>query len=89
MSRSWWHRWVGRWRKHFTVPFRLYSRDGNRSIEVRVYSDGDAYFVEQERGEGDTFANRDGAVEHGPYRTAEVAEAAAVVRPWFNQGTDT
>jgi hypothetical protein len=67
----------------YVVPFRLYSADGTRGVEVRVRSNGQAYFVEQERVD-DTFKNRGSGEEIGPFATAEAAEAAAVDRPWFS-----
>jgi hypothetical protein len=67
----------------YEVPFRLYSKDGHKEIEVRVRRDGRAYFVEREWIEGTTFKDRGFGEEIGPFETPEAAEAAAVVRPWF------
>jgi hypothetical protein len=68
----------------YVVPFRLYSEDGSRGVEVRVRRDGQSYFVEQERVEGTTYKNRGRGEEIGPFATPEAAEAAAVARPWFS-----
>lgn len=67
----------------YVVPFRLYS--GKRRVEVRVhFNDRKAYFVDQELVEGETFKVRGLGEEIGPYPTPELAEAAAVSRPWFS-----
>jgi hypothetical protein len=87
---AWWHRLFPQRTKQFTVgseyavPFRLYSKDGKRSVEVRVRRDGLAYFVEQEWVEGTTFKNRGRGQEIGPYETPELAETAAVASSWFS-----
>lgn len=84
---AWWHRLFPQKTRplaaEYTVPFRLYSKDGKRSVEVRLRRNGLAYFVEQEWVEGTTFKNRGLGEEIGPYETPELAEAAAIVRPWF------
>ena len=67
----------------YQVAFCLYSKDGKREVEVRVQRDGRAYFVDREWVEGTTFKDRGRGEEIGPYETAEAAEGAAVVRPWF------
>ena len=86
---AWWHQFFRTKvagpseRPAYQVAFCLYSKDGKREVEVRVRRDGRAYFVDREWVEGTTFKDREGGEESGPYETAEVAEAAAVVRPWF------
>ena len=75
---------TGRPVRDFIVLFELYSADGKRCAEVRLRSDGKAYFVERERVAGDTYKDRGAGEEIGPYDTSELAEAAAVARPWFN-----
>ena len=32
----------------YAVPFTLYSLDGKRGAEIRLFRNGDVYFVEQE-----------------------------------------
>jgi hypothetical protein len=71
------------------VPYRLYSNDGKRAVEVRLRRDGFACFVDQEWVEGTTFKNRGLGEELGPYETPEAAEAAAVARPWFSRGENS
>jgi hypothetical protein len=78
-TRWWWPREVA-----YEVPFRLYTVDGKRGVEVRLRRNGFVYFVEQEWVEGTTFRDRPESQEHGPYETLEAAEAAAVSRSWFN-----
>ena len=73
----------------YFVPFRLYSKDGKRSVEMRVHRDGLAYFVDQEWVEGTTFKNRGRGEEIGPYETPEAAERAAVARSWFSRGEES
>jgi hypothetical protein len=86
---AWWHRLFSRkagvatQNPAYEVPFRLYSKDGAKEVEVRVRRDGRAYFVEREWVEGTTFRDRGFGEEIGPYETPEAAEAAAAVRPWF------
>jgi hypothetical protein len=86
---AWWHRLFSRKADSlhrslgYEVPFRLYSKDGAKEVEVRVRRDGRAYFVEREWVEGTTFQDRGFGEEIGPYETPEAAEAAAAVRPWF------
>ena len=70
------------------VAFNLYSRDGKRGVEVRERRDGSWYFVDQEWVQGTTFKYRGVAEENGPFETSDAAEAAAVVRHWFNHGDD-
>jgi hypothetical protein len=92
---AWWHRLFPLRARRFPgggeyiVPFRLYSKDGKRGIEVRVRRNGLAYFVDQERVEGTIFKNRGQGQETGPYETPEAAEAAAVARPWFSGGENS
>ena len=87
---AWWHRLFSpkagapSESSDYKVPFRLYSADGKRGVEVRERRNGRAYFVEQEWVEGTTFKNRGRGEEIGPYETPEAAEAAAVARPWFS-----
>ncbi len=67
----------------YTIAFCLYTFDAKRGAEVRVRSDGQAYFVELEWVEGTTFKVREPKEEIGPYKTVEEAEIVAVNRPWF------
>ncbi len=89
---AWWRRLFSRRAGPFpggaeyVVPFRLYSKDGKRGVEVRVRRDGMANFVDQEWVEETTFKNRGRGEEIGPYESAEAAEAAAIARPWFSGG---
>ena len=84
---AWWHRlFPGKAERfptgaEYWVPFKLYSKDGKRGVEVRVRRDGLAYFVEQEWVGGTTFKDRGRGEEIGPYETPEAAEAAAIARP--------
>ena len=67
----------------FRVPFRLYSPDAKRSVELRERRDGMFYFVEQTWNGGTVFRDLTPGKEFGPYDTAEAAEEAAVSSPWF------
>jgi hypothetical protein len=72
----------------YRVAFNLYSRDGKRGAEVRERRDGSWYFVDQEWVQGTTFKYRAMAEEIGPFESSSAAEAAVVVRHWFNYGDD-
>jgi hypothetical protein len=92
---GWWRRFllrraIRRWPAEaaYAVPFRLYSKDGKRAVEVRVRRDGLAYFVDQELAEESTYRDR-GDDEIGPFDTPEAAEAAAIARRWFSDGEDS
>jgi hypothetical protein len=65
------------------VAFCLHGKDGKRGVEVPVQRDGRAYFLDREWVDGTTFKDRGRGEEIGLYESAEAAEAAAVVRPWF------
>jgi hypothetical protein len=86
---AWWHRFIRRPDRVlaggvYRIPFRLYSKDGKRGVEVRERDDGTAYFVEQEWVEGTTFKYRRPGKEIGPFESTAAAEAAAIATPWFN-----
>lgn len=67
----------------YRVAFNLYSEDGKRAVEVREFSNGQDYPVEQEWVEGTTFKDRHSGRMVGLFASAEDAERFIVATPWF------
>ena len=67
----------------YRVAFNLYSKDGKRGVEVREFSNGQTYLVEQEWVEGTTFRDRHSGEMVGPFASPEDAEKFIVGTPWF------
>ena len=68
----------------YRVAFNLYSRDGKRGVEVREFSNGETYILEQEWVEGTTFRDRHSGRMVGPFASPEAAESFIIATPWFN-----
>jgi hypothetical protein len=71
----------------FRVSFTLYSKDGNREVEVREFRNGETYIVERERANDGTFEDRHSGNMVGPFASPEKAESFIVATKWF-QGLD-
>lgn len=67
----------------YRVATTLYSRDGKRSVEVRVFDDGQTYLLESEWVDGTGFSERHEGRMVGPFRSPEHAEQFIVTTAWF------
>jgi hypothetical protein len=68
---------------NYRVAFKLYSEDAKREVEVREFSNGEAYMVEREWVEGTTFSDRHSGRMVGPFASPEDAEKFIVSTAWF------
>ncbi len=68
----------------YRVICTLYSEDGERSAEVREFSNGETYLLECERVDGKRFVERHSGRLVGPFATPTDAEHFIVATPWFN-----
>lgn len=86
---AWWTRFLNRKADsprdgdEFRVAFKLYSKDGQREVEVREFRNGQTYLVERERVEGTSFADRHSGRMVGPFASPKVAEKFIVGTAWF------
>jgi len=68
----------------YLVACTLYSKDGKRAAEVREFSNGETYLLENEWVDGTTFAKRHAGRLVGPFASPTHAEHFIVATPWFN-----
>ena len=80
---AWWQKLFAR-ELEYTVQFQLYTKKATRGAEVRLRSDGRAYYIALEHIEGTIW--KPFGDEVGPYDSAGQAETAAVNSPWFQGG---
>lgn len=85
---AWWKRILG-WRAEaslrgleYRIAFTLYSKDASRKVEIRQFSNGKTYMLEQEA-EGETFKDRHSGSMVGPFASPEAAERFIIATPWF------
>ncbi len=69
--------------QEYRVAFILYSIDGKRAAEVRVFSNGETYLSEEEWVEGTSFKNRHSDRIVGPFASPDAAEKYIVATAWF------
>lgn len=85
---AWWDRVFRRAAKSaldgsaYRVISTLYSEDGERSAEVREFSNGETYLVESERVDG-AFVDRHSGSMVGPFSSPAHAERFIVATTWF------
>jgi hypothetical protein len=86
---AWWNRLVrprdrvSLYGLEYRVEFSLYSKDGKRGVEVREFSNGKTYLLEQEWVKGTTFKNRHSGRLVGPFASPEDAKSFIIATPWF------
>lgn len=68
--------------QQFRVACRLYSKDGQREIEVLEFRMGETYLVEREL-VGSAFEDRHSGKLVGPFSSPEAAEHFIVGTDWF------
>lgn len=67
----------------YRVVSQLYSDDGLRSVEIRLFASGPTYIVERETIAGVLADRHDGAMV-GPFASPEQAELFVRATSWFN-----
>jgi hypothetical protein len=67
----------------YIISCTLYSKDGNRAAEVRVFANGETYLAESESVDGTTFVDRHLGSMVGPFKSPELAESFIVGTSWF------
>lgn len=68
--------------QQFRAAFTLYSKDGQREVEVREFRMGQTYVVEREQTEG-VFVDRHSGRMVGPFASPKAAESFIVTTDWF------
>jgi hypothetical protein len=87
---AWWKRLFGRTTDKpldgtmYRVATTLYSSDGKRSAEVRVFTNGETYLLESEWAEGTIFRERHEGRMVGPFPSSKHAEQFIIATSWFN-----
>lgn len=67
----------------YRVAFTMYSRNGEREVEVREFSNGETYLAEREMLDGTNFIERHSGNMVGPFPSPEDAEKFIIQTAWF------
>jgi hypothetical protein len=67
----------------YKIEFNLYSEDGKREVEVRLFENRQAYIVERDQIDDGTYKARHSGSMVGPFESPEAAERFIVQTAWF------
>jgi hypothetical protein len=70
----------------YQIESTLYSEDGQRSAEIRIFDNGETYLLESDWTDG-VFEERHGGSLVGPFASPTVAEQFIVGTSWFTGDT--